>query len=91
MIYRKALCLANGERKIFSSGEMANLMSTDAEKLWLLPNLSNVWHAPIRIILALSLLYRVRNCDLTFKIGNFMIKDTKLGIRAGDGSYREYL
>jgi len=59
MIYRKSLRLSNGARKQFSSGEITNLMSVDADKLILLPFLSNAWHAPIRIGVALYLLYVV--------------------------------
>ncbi|KAF9981243.1 hypothetical protein BGZ75_007515 [Mortierella antarctica] len=60
LIYRKAMVLSPGARKTSTVGEIANHMSTDAEKL----NVNLVWvpvwiSLPIEITIASCLLYRL--------------------------------
>ncbi|KAF3821360.1 hypothetical protein GH733_010938 [Mirounga leonina] len=59
LIYKKALLLSNVSRKRFSTGEVINLMSADAQQLMdLTANLSLLWSAPFQILMAMSLLWQ---------------------------------
>ncbi|XP_045858979.1 multidrug resistance-associated protein 1-like isoform X1 [Meles meles] len=59
LIYKKALLLSNVSRKRFSTGEITNLMSADAQQLMdLTANLSLLWSAPFQILMAISLLWQ---------------------------------
>ncbi|XP_032208471.1 multidrug resistance-associated protein 1-like isoform X6 [Mustela erminea] len=59
LIYKKALLLSNVSRKKFSTGEITNLMSADAQQLMdLTANLSLLWSAPFQILMAISLLWQ---------------------------------
>ncbi|KAF9576680.1 hypothetical protein EC968_005453 [Mortierella alpina] len=60
LIYRKALVLSPGARKTSTVGEIANHMSTDAEKLNVNLVFAPVWISlPIEITIASCLLYRL--------------------------------
>ncbi|XP_014650979.1 PREDICTED: multidrug resistance-associated protein 1-like [Ceratotherium simum simum] len=59
LIYKKALLLSNVSRKKFSTGEIINLMSADAQQLMdLTANLNLLWSAPFQILMAISLLWQ---------------------------------
>ncbi|XP_057553345.1 multidrug resistance-associated protein 1-like isoform X5 [Hippopotamus amphibius kiboko] len=59
LIYKKALLLSNVSRKKFSTGEIINLMSADAQQLMdLTANINLLWSAPFQILMAISLLWR---------------------------------
>ncbi|XP_070453690.1 multidrug resistance-associated protein 1-like isoform X1 [Equus przewalskii] len=59
LIYKKALFLSNVSRKKFSTGEIINLMSADAQQLMdLTANLNLLWSAPFQILVAVSLLWQ---------------------------------
>uniref|UniRef100_A0A452UFP3 Multidrug resistance-associated protein 1-like n=1 Tax=Ursus maritimus TaxID=29073 RepID=A0A452UFP3_URSMA len=59
LIYKKALLLSNVSRKRFSTGEVINLMSADAQQLMdLTANLNLLWSAPFQILMAVSLLWQ---------------------------------
>ncbi|XP_059248145.1 multidrug resistance-associated protein 1-like isoform X4 [Mustela nigripes] len=59
LLYKKALLLSNVSRKKFSTGEITNLMSADAQQLMdLTANLSLLWSAPFQILMAISLLWQ---------------------------------
>ncbi|XP_077621782.1 multidrug resistance-associated protein 1-like isoform X2 [Crocuta crocuta] len=59
LIYKKALLLSNVSRTRFSTGEVINLMSADAQQLMdLTANLSLLWSAPLQILMAVSLLWQ---------------------------------
>ncbi|ELW62271.1 Putative ATP-binding cassette sub-family C member 13 [Tupaia chinensis] len=59
LIYKKALLLANVSREKFSTGEIINLMSADAQQLMdLTANLNLLWSAPFQILMALLLLWQ---------------------------------
>uniref|UniRef100_A0ABI7WFU9 Multidrug resistance-associated protein 1-like n=1 Tax=Felis catus TaxID=9685 RepID=A0ABI7WFU9_FELCA len=59
LIYKKALLLSNVSRKRFSTGEVINLMSADAQQLMdLTANLNLLWSAPLQILMAVSLLWQ---------------------------------
>ncbi|XP_053421055.1 multidrug resistance-associated protein 1-like [Nycticebus coucang] len=59
LIYKKSLLLSNVSRKKFSTGEIINLMSADAPQLMdLTENLSLLWSGPVRILLAIVLLWQ---------------------------------
>ncbi len=58
MVYRKSLRLSSAARRKFTSGQISNLMSVDADKALMLPYLTNVWTAPFQIVVALYLLYK---------------------------------
>ncbi|XP_007933104.1 multidrug resistance-associated protein 1-like [Orycteropus afer afer] len=59
LIYKKALLLSSVSRKKFSTGEIINLMSADAQQLMdLTANLNLLWSAPFQILMAISLLWQ---------------------------------
>uniref|UniRef100_A0AC11EVT6 Uncharacterized protein n=1 Tax=Ovis aries TaxID=9940 RepID=A0AC11EVT6_SHEEP len=59
LIYKKALLLSNVSRKQFSTGEIINLMVTDAQQLMdLMTNINLLWSAPFQILMAVSLLWQ---------------------------------
>ncbi|XP_023365537.1 canalicular multispecific organic anion transporter 1-like [Otolemur garnettii] len=59
LIYKKSLLLSNVSRKKFSTGKVINLMSADAQQLMdLTENLSLLWLGPVRILVAIALLWK---------------------------------
>ncbi|KAG8518496.1 Multidrug resistance-associated protein 1, partial [Galemys pyrenaicus] len=59
LVYKKALLLSNVSRKKFSTGEIINLMSADAQQLMdLTANLNLLWSAPFQILMAILLLWQ---------------------------------
>uniref|UniRef100_A0A6I8P6M0 ABC-type glutathione-S-conjugate transporter n=2 Tax=Ornithorhynchus anatinus TaxID=9258 RepID=A0A6I8P6M0_ORNAN len=59
LIYKKALNLSNFSRKKFTTGEVVNLMSADAQQLMdLAVNLNLLWSAPLQILMAILLLWQ---------------------------------
>ncbi|XP_066891024.1 multidrug resistance-associated protein 1-like isoform X9 [Kogia breviceps] len=59
LIYKKALLLSNVSRKKFSTGEIINLMSADAQQLMdLTANINLLWSAPFQILMAISSLWQ---------------------------------
>ncbi|KAJ3337822.1 hypothetical protein HDU93_000441 [Gonapodya sp. JEL0774] len=58
-VYQKALVLSVAARTISSSGEITNLMATDAQRLsTAMVHVHYLWSAPLQIIIALVLLYQ---------------------------------
>jgi len=58
-VFRKSLRLTQDGRKGFTAGKITNLMTTDAEALQqIAQQLHSLWSSPLRIIIAISLLYR---------------------------------
>ncbi|XP_047949576.1 ABC transporter C family member 2-like [Salvia hispanica] len=58
-VFRKSLRLTHESRKMFLSGKITNLMTTDAEALQqICQSLHTLWSAPFRITIALVLLYQ---------------------------------
>ena len=59
MIYRKALCLKNSERKLRSIGEIVNLMAVDTERLRdIMTWINLLWSSPLQIAVAIYYIYR---------------------------------
>ncbi|XP_054556332.1 multidrug resistance-associated protein 1-like isoform X2 [Talpa occidentalis] len=59
LVYKKALLLSNVSRKKFSTGEIINLMSADAQQLMdLTANLNLLWSAPFQILMSIALLWQ---------------------------------
>ncbi|KAM5281161.1 ATP-binding cassette sub-family C member 2-like [Ctenodactylus gundi] len=59
LIYKKALLISNVSRKMFSTGEIINLMSADAQQLMdMTGNLHLLWSAPFQILMAIALLWQ---------------------------------
>ncbi|XP_065597920.1 multidrug resistance-associated protein 1-like [Cyrtonyx montezumae] len=59
LIYKKALTLANSSRRRYTTGEMVNLMSADAQQLMeLTVNINLLWSAPFQIIVAVIFLWK---------------------------------
>ncbi|KAM9636100.1 multidrug resistance-associated protein 1-like isoform 1-T1 [Trichechus inunguis] len=59
LIYKKALLLSSVSRKKFSTGEIINLMSADAQQLMdLTASLNLLWSAPFQILMVVSLLWQ---------------------------------
>ncbi|XP_074156530.1 multidrug resistance-associated protein 1-like isoform X3 [Sminthopsis crassicaudata] len=59
LLYKKALNLSNSSRKKFSSGEIINLVSADAQQLMdLTVNLNILWSAPLQILMTILLLWQ---------------------------------
>ncbi|NWW64585.1 MRP1 protein, partial [Ifrita kowaldi] len=59
LIYKKALTLANSSRQRYTTGQIVNLMSADAQQLLELAiNMNMLWSAPFQIIMAVVFLWR---------------------------------
>lgn len=59
IIYKKSLNLSNSTRRKFTTGEMVNLMSSDAQQLMdLTVNLNLLWSAPFQIFMAIVFLWQ---------------------------------
>ncbi|CAM4454161.1 multidrug resistance-associated protein 1-like isoform X1 [Lepidochelys kempii] len=59
LIYRKALSLANSSRRKYTTGDIVNLMSADAQQLMeLTVNLNLLWSAPFQILMAIVFLWQ---------------------------------
>ncbi|XP_018420640.1 PREDICTED: multidrug resistance-associated protein 1-like [Nanorana parkeri] len=59
MIYKKSLNLANSTRRKFTTGELVNLMSSDAQQLMdLTVNINLLWSAPFQILMAIFFLWQ---------------------------------
>ncbi|NXJ75097.1 MRP1 protein, partial [Trogon melanurus] len=57
LIYKKALTLANSSRRRYTTGEIVNLMSADAQQLMeLTVNINLLWSAPFQVIMAVIFL-----------------------------------
>ena len=58
MVCKKALSLSNKDRHKYTTGEITNLMSVDAQRiLTAFPMIGQVWAAPLSIVLAMYFLY----------------------------------
>ncbi|GFS91620.1 canalicular multispecific organic anion transporter 2, partial [Nephila pilipes] len=58
-IYRKVLCLSSNSRRCYTIGELCNLVSVDAQKIFeLIWSMNQTWSCPMRIILLVALLWR---------------------------------
>ena len=59
LLFFQALLLSNVSRKKFSTGEIINLMSADAQQLMdLTANINLLWSAPFQILMAISFLWQ---------------------------------
>ncbi|NWV58711.1 MRP1 protein, partial [Malurus elegans] len=59
LIYKKALTLANSSRQQYTTGQIVNLMSADAQQLLELTiNMNLLWSAPFQIIMAVVFLWK---------------------------------
>uniref|UniRef100_A0A8B9ZTY5 Multidrug resistance-associated protein 1 n=1 Tax=Anas zonorhyncha TaxID=75864 RepID=A0A8B9ZTY5_9AVES len=59
LLYKKALTLANSSRRNYTTGEIVNLMSADAQQLMeLTVNINLLWSAPFQIIMAVVFLWK---------------------------------
>ncbi|NWS66143.1 MRP1 protein, partial [Crotophaga sulcirostris] len=59
LIYKKALTLANSSQQNYTTGEIVNLMSADAQQLMeLTVNINLLWSAPFQIIMAVVFLWK---------------------------------
>ncbi|KAM6386857.1 LOW QUALITY PROTEIN: multidrug resistance-associated protein 1-like [Alca torda] len=59
LIYKKALTLANSSRRNYTTGEVVNLMSADAQQLMeLTVNINLLWSAHFQIIMAVVFLWK---------------------------------
>ncbi|XP_068546906.1 multidrug resistance-associated protein 1-like isoform X3 [Anas acuta] len=59
LLYKKALTLANSSRQNYTTGEIVNLMSADAQQLMeLTVNINLLWSAPFQIIVAVVFLWK---------------------------------
>ncbi|XP_054255801.1 ATP-binding cassette sub-family C member 2-like [Indicator indicator] len=59
LIYKKALTLANFSGRNYTTGEIVNLMSTDAQQLMeLTVNINLLWSAPFQIIMTVFFLWK---------------------------------
>ncbi|MCL7035184.1 hypothetical protein MKW94_026792, partial [Papaver nudicaule] len=83
IIYDKLLTLSNQSRQDSSSGEIVNLMASDADKVSnFSSNLHDGWKVPLQAILALWLLYRnvgVASLAAVVATGLVMWANIKLG------------
>ncbi|XP_009882172.1 PREDICTED: multidrug resistance-associated protein 1-like, partial [Charadrius vociferus] len=59
LLYKKALTLANSSRRNYTTGEIVNLMSADAQQLMeLTVNINLLWSAPFQVIMAVIFLWK---------------------------------
>ncbi|XP_032063914.1 multidrug resistance-associated protein 1-like isoform X2 [Aythya fuligula] len=59
LLYKKALTLANSSQRKYTTGEIVNLMSADAQQLMeLTVNINLLWSAPFQIIVAVVFLWK---------------------------------
>ncbi|NXO09453.1 MRP1 protein, partial [Oriolus oriolus] len=59
LIYKKALTLANSSRQQYTTGQIVNLMSADAQQLLELAiHMNLLWSAPFQIIMAVVFLWK---------------------------------
>ncbi|XP_039602405.1 multidrug resistance-associated protein 1-like [Polypterus senegalus] len=59
LIYKKALSITNSSRRKFTTGEVVNLMSADAQQLMdMALNMNLLWSAPFQILLAVYFLWK---------------------------------
>ncbi|NXU47278.1 MRP1 protein, partial [Turnix velox] len=59
LLYRKALTLANSSHRKYTTGEIVNLMSADAQQLMeLTVNINLLWSAPFQIFMAVIFLWK---------------------------------
>ncbi|KAH0632063.1 hypothetical protein JD844_020124 [Phrynosoma platyrhinos] len=81
-VYRKALVISNSARKTSTVGEIVNLMSVDAQRFMDLATYINmVWSAPLQVILALYLLWKVahmKSKDDRIKLMNEILNGIKV-------------
>ncbi len=58
-VFWKSLCLTQAGRKAFTAGKITNIMTTDVDALQqICQHVHALWSAPIRIVVAISILYR---------------------------------
>ena len=73
-IYRKTLTISNSARKDFSTGEITNLMSIDAQRfVEIVPYLNTVWSGPFQFFLAIYFLYDLVGWSALAGLGVFAI------------------
>ena len=73
-IYRKTLTISNSARKDFSTGEITNLMSIDAQRfVEIVPYLNTVWSGPFQFFLAIYFLYDLVGWSAMAGLGVFAI------------------
>ena len=73
-IYRKTLTISNSARKDFSTGEITNLMSIDAQKfVEIVPYLNTVWSGPFQFFLAIYFLYDLVGWSAMAGLGVFAV------------------
>ena len=73
-IYRKTLTISNSARKVFSTGEITNLMSIDAQRfVEIVPYLNTVWSGPFQFFLAIYFLYDLVGWSALAGLGVFAI------------------
>ena len=59
-IYKKTLSISNIARKDFSTGEITNLMSVDAQRFMeIIPYVNSLWSGPFQFALAIYFLYNL--------------------------------
>ncbi|NWW22240.1 MRP1 protein, partial [Falcunculus frontatus] len=59
LIYKKALTLANSSRQQYTTGQIVNLMSADAQQLLeLTMHMNLLWSAPFQIVMAVVFLWK---------------------------------
>ena len=74
MICKKALSLSGKDRQKYTTGEITNLISVDAERILdSFPMIGATWAAPMSIVLAMYFLYFELKCAVFAGIGVLLI------------------
>ena len=74
MLYKKNLKISPATNKIYSSGEIINLVQVDCQKLWLIgENLASNVKLPVIIIVCFSILFYYLGWTFFCGIGVFFI------------------
>ena len=82
-IYKKTLTISNTARKDFSTGEITNLMSIDAQRFMeIVPYLNTLWSGPFQFMLAIYFLYNLVGVSSLVGLAVFFIL-IPINIRGG--------
>ncbi|XP_042906948.1 multidrug resistance-associated protein 1 isoform X2 [Parasteatoda tepidariorum] len=74
IIYQKSLVMSSAARKEFTVGEIVNLMSVDSQRFMdLMIYINLIWSAPLQIIVALFMLFRILGYSVLAGFGMSLI------------------
>lgn len=73
-VYRKTLRVSNQGKKLYTSGQIVNLMAVDTQRVAdLVQNVNSLWSAPIQLTLSMVLLYQQLGVAIFAGLGVMLI------------------